>query len=233
MPLYDDERKFTIERETDCSVCEHLDVCDRIMEKRCENYVFGTSEGEGCQSCINRYTRYDNRNPLPCFLCKSYKRGKDAPLRYFDGKGRGVSVGDIITLSKGDENDYRPYQVVAIDSKRGVAKCKNLYNSTGDSFEVTFGDFEKNAMFHEECENFAQQVISGTRHSTVIMADLVVDKDTGDTILKPTGGKYKRELVWSKGLKRVIIIAIPDTEDPRKVLADEKEAPEEEQSVEG
>lgn len=38
------------------------------MEKRCENYVFGTSAERSCQSCQHRYTRYD-KDSVPCFTC--------------------------------------------------------------------------------------------------------------------------------------------------------------------
>jgi hypothetical protein len=60
--------KREIDEETDCGKCIHREVCDRDMEKRCENYAFGTSEGRSCQSCLHRYTRYD-KVPVPCFSC--------------------------------------------------------------------------------------------------------------------------------------------------------------------
>ena len=58
--------KREIDEETDCSKCIHREVCDRNMERRCENYVFGTSAGHGCQGCLHQYTRYD-KDPVPCF----------------------------------------------------------------------------------------------------------------------------------------------------------------------
>ena len=62
--------KREIDEETDCGKCIHREVCDRDMEKRCENYVFGTSaaEGRSCQSCLHKYTRYD-KDRVPCFSC--------------------------------------------------------------------------------------------------------------------------------------------------------------------
>jgi hypothetical protein len=38
------------------------------MEKRCENYQFGTSEGGGCHACLHRFTRFD-KDSVPCFTC--------------------------------------------------------------------------------------------------------------------------------------------------------------------
>jgi len=60
--------KREIDEETDCGKCIHREVCDRNMEKRCENYKFGTSEGRSCQACLHRYTRYD-KDSVPCFSC--------------------------------------------------------------------------------------------------------------------------------------------------------------------
>ncbi len=59
-----------IEAETDCSKCIHNEVCGHDMEKRCENYVFGSSavRGCGCQTCLHRFTRFDNDH-VPCFSC--------------------------------------------------------------------------------------------------------------------------------------------------------------------
>lgn len=57
-----------IEAETDCARCIHGEVCDRNMEKRCDNYKFGTSESRGCHGCLHRFTRFD-KDTVPCFTC--------------------------------------------------------------------------------------------------------------------------------------------------------------------
>ena len=61
-----------IEAETDCSKCIHNKVCGHDMEKRCDNYEFGTSTGRGCQACLHRHTRFDNDH-VPCFSCPSFQ----------------------------------------------------------------------------------------------------------------------------------------------------------------
>ena len=66
--------KREIDEETDCGKCLHREVCDRNMEKRCENYVFGTSAGHGCQGCLHKYTRYD-KDAVPCFSCPWFEEG--------------------------------------------------------------------------------------------------------------------------------------------------------------
>jgi hypothetical protein len=62
-----------VDVETDCSKCVHNKVCDHDMERRCANYHCGTSEGRGCQSCLHKYTRYDGKDPVPCFSCPSFE----------------------------------------------------------------------------------------------------------------------------------------------------------------
>jgi hypothetical protein len=57
-----------IDVETDCSKCIHNEVCGHDMEKRCENYQFGTSPNRGCQSCLHRFTRFHSES-VPCFSC--------------------------------------------------------------------------------------------------------------------------------------------------------------------
>lgn len=64
--------KREIDVETDCSKCIHRDVCDLAMEKRCENYTFGTSGARGCAGCSHRFTRYDS-TPVPCFTCPWFR----------------------------------------------------------------------------------------------------------------------------------------------------------------
>lgn len=67
--------KREIDTEIDCGKCLHHEVCDRVMEKRCENYVFGTSAARSCQSCLHKYTRYDAKDPVPCFTCPWFEEG--------------------------------------------------------------------------------------------------------------------------------------------------------------
>lgn len=64
-----------IDVETDCTKCIHNQVCDHNMEKRCENYQCGTSVGNGCQSCLHRYTRWD-KDAVPCFTCPWFEAKK-------------------------------------------------------------------------------------------------------------------------------------------------------------
>jgi len=63
-----DKRKYRIKKETSCSKCLHSKVCGCDVEKRCKNYVFGTSAGKGCTSCLLRFTRFD-KDKVPCFIC--------------------------------------------------------------------------------------------------------------------------------------------------------------------
>lgn len=59
-----------VSEETDCSKCIHDEVCDHNMQKRCGNFLFGSSEDmHGCQPCNHRFTRFD-KEPVPCFTCK-------------------------------------------------------------------------------------------------------------------------------------------------------------------
>lgn len=69
--------KREVDEETDCGKCTHREVCDRNMEKRCENYVFGTSAASGCQGCLHKYTRYD-KDPVPCFSCPWFEESARA-----------------------------------------------------------------------------------------------------------------------------------------------------------
>lgn len=68
--------KREIDEETDCNKCIHREVCDLNMEKRCENYEMSTSGARGCQSCIHRFTRFDNKQSVPCFVCPWFQKQK-------------------------------------------------------------------------------------------------------------------------------------------------------------
>jgi len=71
---------FFVDRETNCRDCAHKHVCDRDMEKRCGNFVFGSTEFEGCSSCIHHFKRFDtpdklrhvDKSTIPCFFCPSF-----------------------------------------------------------------------------------------------------------------------------------------------------------------
>jgi|SRR5581483_6297164 len=67
-----------IDEETKCSDCIHVQVCDFNMRWRCSNYTFGTSEYSlsSCQSCINRFTRFD-KDKVPCFVCPFFVKRPD------------------------------------------------------------------------------------------------------------------------------------------------------------
>ena len=60
-----------IDAETNCGACLHRKVCARVMEERCENFHFSTSQGKGCSACLHRFTRFD-REAVPCFLCPDF-----------------------------------------------------------------------------------------------------------------------------------------------------------------
>lgn len=65
--------KREVDEETDCSACVHREVCGRDVEKRCENYQYGTSERSACQGCSHRFTRYDEKS-VPCFSCPWFRK---------------------------------------------------------------------------------------------------------------------------------------------------------------
>ena len=73
-----------IDKETDCSTCIHVKVCKVIwirigyvpMEDICINHYFSCSK-ESCENCIHKFTRYDNKQSIPCFKCKFYKENKE------------------------------------------------------------------------------------------------------------------------------------------------------------
>lgn len=59
--------------ESNCSECIHKKVCKFSMEEFCINYKFGTSQHNGCQGCLHRFTRWD-KDPIPCFKCKFFEK---------------------------------------------------------------------------------------------------------------------------------------------------------------
>lgn len=59
-----------VERDDRCCQCTHAFVCKHEMEALCENFNWGTSEGRGgCDHCLHKYTRYANKDSIPCFSC--------------------------------------------------------------------------------------------------------------------------------------------------------------------
>ena len=70
--LHDDHREHKIEEETSCRKCAHAKVCGGNMSERCSNYLFGDSREKGCQSCTNKFTRFDPKEWVPCFLCPDF-----------------------------------------------------------------------------------------------------------------------------------------------------------------
>lgn len=80
--IFKDDRKVKIKKETQCSKCVHVNLCFTLTHNSrgsyfkdvCINYNFGTSAGQGCQSCLNRFTRWDGKDSLPCFRCKFFRR---------------------------------------------------------------------------------------------------------------------------------------------------------------
>ena len=70
--LYGDYRQIEVQENDKCSDCIHVKVCGYVMEKRCGNYSFGTSESQGCHGCLNRYAKFDPKLPVACFICDSF-----------------------------------------------------------------------------------------------------------------------------------------------------------------
>ena len=69
------EFNIEIDKETNCTSCIHNEVCHRMMDTLCNNYLFGASDcrdQHGCSSCSHRYTRFD-KDEVPCFTCKKFK----------------------------------------------------------------------------------------------------------------------------------------------------------------
>ncbi len=65
-------------KESKCQLCIHKIVCKDDRESFCLNYLFGTSEFKGCQSCLHRFSRWDARQPIKCFKCKYFDAGESA-----------------------------------------------------------------------------------------------------------------------------------------------------------
>lgn len=84
-----------IEEETDCMKCHHREVCDHDKERRCENFEFGSSEGHGCQGCIHKYTRYDEK-AVPCFTCPWFEARVPQP----DPLTPPIDPDELIVLAK-------------------------------------------------------------------------------------------------------------------------------------
>lgn len=67
--------KFKVEKETDCSKCQHKNVCSRNMDKVCMNFEYGSgghdARPNSCDVCMHHYERYDKDN-VPCFKCRFF-----------------------------------------------------------------------------------------------------------------------------------------------------------------
>ena len=74
----EDTREHKVDEESECDKCIHLALCTDLsrLEGRiprvCLNYTASTSSETGCQACLHKHTRYDRKQPIPCFLCKHY-----------------------------------------------------------------------------------------------------------------------------------------------------------------
>jgi hypothetical protein len=64
-----------VDKETNCSTCIHLNVCRFDMSKFCVNHTFSCSAKDmtACRTCIHKFTRYDDKQPIFCFKCKFYE----------------------------------------------------------------------------------------------------------------------------------------------------------------
>lgn len=69
---FNDHRKIKITQETNCGMCAHKKVCNRNVEERCVNFVWGRSDASHCDQCVNHYSRFDEKDPVPCFLCNDF-----------------------------------------------------------------------------------------------------------------------------------------------------------------
>jgi hypothetical protein len=73
-PIFSATQYEVIVKEDDsCRGCVHEDVCTHDMSKLCVNFMWGTSaeDQKSCQCCTHRYTRYDPKQPIPCFKCSA------------------------------------------------------------------------------------------------------------------------------------------------------------------
>ena len=112
------EYKIEIDEETQCWQCLHRKVCSQNMEKLCSNFTFGTSQYKGCSSCLHRYARGDNRQPLPCFHCKHFLfdpdhldtlKDKEESLRWVEERKKafaaGIAMSDKLIAEEEKEKD--------------------------------------------------------------------------------------------------------------------------------
>lgn len=67
-----------IEKETDCTDCLCNEVCSHDVSERCVNYHLGDSREKHCEACDRHFSRYDSRQPIPCFYCKDLKKAQEA-----------------------------------------------------------------------------------------------------------------------------------------------------------
>ena len=72
--LHDDcEFVVIVEEETRCRWCTHSRVCSQDMAQLCVNMDMKSSgDFTTCECCLHKYTRHDNKQSIPCFLCKLF-----------------------------------------------------------------------------------------------------------------------------------------------------------------
>lgn len=85
------EVKFNVEvdKDDECNTCIHSNVCGHDMNYRCENFQGGCSGGivngtYTCGACSHHYTKYDDKDSIPCFKCRDYSPDQAQIDLYFD-----------------------------------------------------------------------------------------------------------------------------------------------------
>jgi hypothetical protein len=68
-----------VEKESECRLCIHSVMCRIEMERFCKNFEYGCSGEQHCGSCIHHYTRYSNKQKIPCFSCWFFEPRKNNP----------------------------------------------------------------------------------------------------------------------------------------------------------
>ena len=72
------EFNVLVKNETNCVECIHGKVCKLSKMELCANYEFGSSmDMRDCQPCHHKYSRWDRKQPIPCFRCFHFRRKKN------------------------------------------------------------------------------------------------------------------------------------------------------------
>lgn len=62
------------DEETRCRWCLHSHVCKHDMSTFCANMLLGCSgDVATCEVCTHRFTRYDDKQKIPCFKCSFFE----------------------------------------------------------------------------------------------------------------------------------------------------------------